>query len=141
MSDLLIRAGAQVSAANEAGATPLLLATMNGNAAMIEALIKAGADPNAPLTRSGDTALMMAARTGKIDAVRALADHGANVNAAESWGGTTALMWAVSERHPEVVKRLIERGANVNAKSKLVPSASGRGFEGTTPIDSKPGDQ
>ena len=141
MSDLLIRAGAQVSAANEAGATPLLLATMNGNTAMIEALIKAGADPNAPLTRSGDTALMMAARTGKIDAVRALADHGANVNAAESWGGTTALMWAVSERHPDVVKLLIERGANVNAKSKLVPSASGRGFEGTTPINSKPGDQ
>ena len=113
---------------------PLQLAAVNGSAAMIERLIAAGADPNAPLTKSGDTALMMASRTGKVDAVRTLLDRGANVNAQETWGGTTALMWAVSEKHPEVVKLLIERGADVNARSYYVPSASGRGFEGTTPV-------
>ncbi len=52
--------------------TPLQLAALNGSAAMIEKLIKAGADPNAPLTASGDTALMMAARTGKTDAIKVL---------------------------------------------------------------------
>ena len=137
-ADLLIRAGANVSAANRDGATPLLLASINGNAAMIEKLIEAGADPNASLTKYGDTALMLAARTGKTDAVRMLLDHGAQVNAKESWGDTTALMWAVSELHPAAVKILIDHGADVNARSKFVPSATGRGFEGTTPVASKP---
>ena len=133
-ADLLIRAGANVSAANRDGATPLLLAAENGNAAMLEALIKAGADPNAPLTKYADTALMMAARTGKTDAIKVLLDHGANVNAKETWGDTTALMWAVSERHPDAVKILMARGADANARSKFVPSTTGRGFEGTTPV-------
>ena len=69
-ADLLIRAGAKVSAANRDGATPLQLAALNGNAAMIEKLVKAGVDPNAPLSASGDTALMLAARTGTTDAIR-----------------------------------------------------------------------
>jgi uncharacterized protein len=137
-ADLLIAAGAKVSAANHEGATPLLLASINGNAAMIEKLIKAGADPNGILTKTGDTALMMASRTGKLDAVKVLLDHGAKVNAKEAWGDTTPLMWAVAEKHPDVVKILIEHGADVNAKSKFVPSASGRGFEGTTPVAAKP---
>jgi ankyrin repeat protein len=41
-------------------------------------------------------------------------------------------------RYPEVAKMLIEHGADVNAKSYFVPSASGRGFEGTTPVPPKP---
>jgi ankyrin repeat protein len=138
-ADLLIRAGAKVASANRDGATPLLLATINGNSAMIDKLLKAGAPIDAPLTTDGDTALMMAARTGKIDAVKVLLDHGAQINAQESWGGTTALMWAVSERHPAVVKMLVEHGADVNARSKFVPSQTGRGFEGTTPVAPKPG--
>jgi ankyrin repeat protein len=138
LADLLLRDGAKVSAANQAGATPLLLATQNGNAAIIERLLTAGANPNAPLTKTSDTALMMAARTGKAEAVKVLLDHGAQVNAKETWGGTTALMWAVSERHPDVAKLLIEHGADVNAKSYFVPSASGRGFEGATPVPPKP---
>ncbi len=138
LTDLLIRAGAHVRAANEAGATPLLLATINGNAALIERLILAGADPNGALTKFADTAMMMSSRTGNVDAVKVLLDHGAEVNAKEKWGGTTALMWAVSERHSDVAKLLIDHGADVNAKSNFVPSASGRGFEGTTPVAAKP---
>ena len=137
-ADLLIKAGAKVSIANREGATPMLLAAMNGNAAMIERFLKAGADPNAPLSQFGDTALMMASRTGKPDSVKMLLSHGAQVNAKETWGDTTALMWAVAEGYPAVVKMLIDAGANVNAASKFVPSATGRGFEGATPRDSKP---
>jgi ankyrin len=133
--DLLIRAGANVSAANREGATPMQIAATIGNAAMIEKLIKGGADPNASLSPYNDTALMFAARTGKPDAVKTLLDNGAKVNAKESWGDTTALMWAVSEAHPAVVKLLVDRGADVNARSKFVPSATGRGFEGATPVD------
>src|SRR6516225_3772276 len=66
-ADLLIKAGANVTAANREGVMPMELAALNGSAAMIERLIKAGADPNASLSKFGDTALMFAARTGKID--------------------------------------------------------------------------
>jgi uncharacterized protein len=138
MTDMLLRAGAQHSAANQSGATPMLLAAMNGSSAILERLIQAGADPNAPVSNTGDTALMMAARTGNVDAAKVLLAHGAQVNAKETWGGTTALMWAVSERHPEVVRLLVDHVADVNVKSNFVPSASGRGFEGTAPVAPKP---
>jgi ankyrin repeat protein len=138
-TDLLIRAGANVSAANREGVMPMQLAALNGNAAMLEKLIKAGANVNALLTSSGDTALMMASRTGKPDAVKLLLDNGAQINAKETWGDTTALMWAVAEGHTAIVKMLIDKGADVNARTKFVPSATGRGFEGATPVASKPG--
>ena len=48
-------------------------------------------------------------------------------------------MWAVSERHPAAVKMLIDHGADVNARSKFVPAANGRGFEGRTPVAPQPG--
>ena len=133
-ADLLLRAGAKVSASNREGVMPMQLAAINGNAAMMDKLIKAGADPNASLTKYGDTPLMMASRTGKTEAIKVLLDSGATVNAKESWGNTTALMWAVSEQHPSAVKMLIDRGADVNARSNFVPSANGRGFEGSSPV-------
>ena len=55
------RAGANVKAANRYGVTPLSLACTNGSAADVELLLKAGADPNAPLP-GGETPLMTAAR-------------------------------------------------------------------------------
>jgi uncharacterized protein len=133
-AELLIEAGARVSAKTREGVTPLQLAAINGSAAMLGRLLRAGADANAPLTAAGDTALMMAARTGKIDAIRALLEANANVNATESWGGTTALMWAVAEGHVDATARLIAAGADVNARSHYVAAANGRGFEGRTPL-------
>ena len=135
---LLIRTGANVSGANRTGVTPMRLATINGSAAMIEALLEAGVDPNAPLTPHGDTALMMAARTGKPDAIQVLLDSGADVNTPEAWGGTTALMWAISEHHPAAVEMLVEHGAEVNVTSKVVAVARRRGAEGTAPEDFGP---
>jgi len=133
-ADLLIKAGANVTAKNREGVMPLQLAALNGNAAMIERLIKAGVSANMPLSKDGDTALMIAARTGRTAAVKTLLDNGAQVNATETWGGTTPLMWAVSERHLDTVKELLAHGANVNAHSYFIPSAHGRGFEGATPV-------
>ena len=83
---------------------------------MIQALLDAGADPNAVLGE-GETPLMTAARTGNVAAVRMLAVRGANVNATEAWRGQTALMWAAAEDHEPVARLLIELGADVNVRS------------------------
>jgi len=133
-ADLLIAAGARVAARTREGVTPIQLAAVNGSAALLERLVRAGADVNAPLTPTGDTPLMMAARTGKTDAIRVLLEAGAQVNAQESWGGTTPLLWAVSEGHSDAATLLIDAGADVNARSHYVAAANGRGFEGRTPV-------
>ena len=59
---LLLRAGADAKAVNRYGATPLSEAATAGNAAMVAALLKAGADPNTLTTADGETVLMTAAR-------------------------------------------------------------------------------
>src|SRR5882672_5778648 len=56
----LVAGGANVRAANRYGVTPLSLACITGNAAMITVLLEAGADPNTALPE-GETALMTAA--------------------------------------------------------------------------------
>jgi uncharacterized protein len=114
----LIADGVDVKAPNRYGATPLSLACTNGNAAIIELLLKAGADANETLP-GGETALMTAARTGKVDAVTALLKHGADVNAKESRRGQTPIMWAAAEGHAAVVEALIAAGADFRAS---VPS-------------------
>jgi len=125
---LLLGAGANVQAANRVGATPLFLATLNGNAAMVEKLLKAGADANAPVLSHGETPLMMAARSGSADTVKVLLDQGAKVNAAETLRGTTAIMWAAEQGHSAVVELLAEHGADLHAQSKTLTPIGRRGL-------------
>jgi ankyrin repeat protein len=120
MAAALIQAGADAAKPNRSGATPMFLATEIGSGAMIDVLLKAGVDPNAPVLTNGETPLMMSARTGKLDAVRLLLDRGAKVDAVETLRGTNALMWAAEQGHEPVVKLLIERGAAVGSQSKVI---------------------
>jgi ankyrin repeat protein len=119
-ADLLICAGANVKTANRFGATPLSLAATNGNAAMIEKLLKAGEDANAVVSESGDTVLMLAARTGKPDAVAMLLNHGADVNKTNATG-QTALMWAAAERNAAAVQVLVDHKADLAARTHAAP--------------------
>src|SRR6058998_3781955 len=83
LAKLLLYAGANVKATTRIGGyTPLLIASRDGDAPMIDALLGAGADANSA-TANGATALMLAASSGKVDAVKTLMAHGANVNAKE----------------------------------------------------------
>ena len=63
-AQLLIRAGANVKAASRYGVTPLSEAATYGSSALVEALLKAGADVNTLTTERGETVLMTAARGG-----------------------------------------------------------------------------
>ena len=120
-SEALIRAGADVNAANRYGVTPLSLAAGNGNAGLLDVLIKAGASAKTAdaSLREGRTLLMLAARTGSAEAVKLLVAQGGDVNAVESRTGTTALMWAASENRADAVRALAAAGADVNARSKV----------------------
>ena len=112
----LLRAGADVSLANNYGATPMSLAAEVGNTEMLKLLLEAGANADSP-NPDGQTALLAVARTGNVEAAQLLLNHGATVDAREKWGGQTALMWASARRHPEMMQLLISKGADVNARS------------------------
>jgi ankyrin repeat protein len=114
--DKLLRAGANVTAANRYDITALYLACVNADPAMIERLLKAGADANAT-GPDGETALMTVAHSGNVEAAKILLAHRANVDATENWRGQTALMWAVGQSHPEMVRELVAHGADVNKRS------------------------
>ena len=122
IGELLVRAGANVKAANRYGVTPLSLACTNGNAAMVDLLLKAGADPNTPLP-GGETPLMTAARSGTLRPVQALLSHGASVDSKDDRRGQTALMWAAAEGHADVAQALIDAGADIRVRlaSGLTP--------------------
>ena len=112
----LIEAGADVSAANDYGATAMGLAAEIGHTELLRLLLDAGADVDSP-NPEGQTALMAVARTGNVEAARLLLDRGATVDAREHWGGQTALMWASARRHPAMMELLISHGADVDARS------------------------
>jgi len=89
---------------------------VNANPAMIDRLLKAGADANAS-GPEGETSLMTVAHTGNVEAAKVLLAHGAKVDARESWRGQTALMWAAGQSHPAMMRELLAHGADVNARS------------------------
>jgi uncharacterized protein len=115
----LLAAGANVKVTTrEGGITPLFMACTNGNAAIIDALLKAGADANS-LKANGTTALMLAAASGNPQAVNLLLDRGAKVNAKESVHGQTALMFAAALNRDEVVGILLAHGADPNIATSV----------------------
>jgi ankyrin repeat protein len=92
---------------------------VNGSAAVVERLLKAGVSANTtgPL---GETALHLCARTGRPEAAKVLIANGASIDAVESWRGQTPLMWAAADGHAEMVKLLVEAGADVRARSAII---------------------
>ena len=114
----LIRAGADVSIANNYGATAMSVAAEAGNTEMIRLLLNAHANPDSP-NPLGQTALMAVARTGNVEAASLLVKAGARVNAREQWSGQTALMWASAQKQPEMVRFLLKHGAEVDARGTV----------------------
>ncbi len=97
---------------------PLSIAAMEGNNAMIEFLLKQGANVNAIDDADGTTPLMHAIQQQHADTAKLLISKGANVNA-QSHSKETPLMIAVIYRlNNELITSLIQAGADVNANVK-----------------------
>jgi ankyrin repeat protein len=120
LAQMLMYAGANLRATTRLnGYTPLFLASREGRAPVVEALLKAGAEAD-PRSSTGSTPLMLAAASGNADAVKLLLDGGANANAHENARGQTPLMFAAAYDRVAAVELLTKRGANLGATSKVV---------------------
>jgi ankyrin repeat protein len=123
MADVLLRAGAKVSAVTRIGNyTPLHVAAKAGSAEVAKRLLDAGSDVNGATTNGGATALHFAAASGSAETVTALLDHGAKLNPRENEWGQTPLMFAAAYNRADVIRKLSERGAR---RCVITPSQSG----------------
>src|SRR2546421_8314066 len=98
----LIKAGADVNAANRYGVTPLSLAAANGNDRLIELLLMSGANTktaDASLT-GGRTLLMLAARTGSVASIRQLLANGGEAHTAAKPAGADGRGWGGRAKTP-----------------------------------------
>ena len=108
----LIKAGANVNAAEEDGWTALMHACDGGHEQCARALIEAGA--NIEATDEHDwTALMFACEDGHDLCARTLLENGAAIDAVTR-DGATSLMLASQNGNEACVNLLIELGAAVN---------------------------
>lgn len=124
MAQMLVYAGAKAAASLRINAmTPLFFACQNGNAGMVELLLKAGADPNAAL-KNGATPLMYGSRAGDAQVVRLLLDKGASPNTVEPGRGETALMFAAASNRAEAIQVLLSHGARATATTKVLDIAA-----------------
>jgi quinoprotein dehydrogenase-associated probable ABC transporter substrate-binding protein len=103
----LVEAGADPGRpVGDGGYTPLMLATANHAAPLVEALLKKGADVNAR-NSGGVTALMIAAANGRADMVELLMHAGANAQV-QNDRGDTALSIARAKGDEKVIRLLGE---------------------------------
>lgn len=85
---------------------------------MLELLLSAGADVNAPVDDNGTTALQRAAHMGHMAAVKILVAARANVNAPPGReSARTALQWACERGDIPLMEFLLQHGANVNLRA------------------------
>ena len=105
--------GADVTAADPDGTTPLHWAVHANDDAIVGLLLEAGADA-AAANRYGVRPLSLACTNGNAAVAELLLDAGADANTALA-EGETALMTAARTGSLDVVRLLLERGADVNA--------------------------
>jgi ankyrin repeat protein len=105
---------------NESSQTPLMIASGNGHADIVDFLLQNGANVNA-VNRSGETALIRIAQNSIINKdvqltiVEQLILAGSTINAQEKYG-KTALILATESDSPKTVRKLLENGADISIK-------------------------
>ena len=120
----LIAAGAKVNGLEkgEDGQRPLQAAVESGEDAIVELLVRAGADANGR-DRKGRTPIMMLSDDSTEEMVRTLVTYGADLRAKDK-KKRTVLHYAAEADQAELIKRLLILGADPNA----------RDIDGMTPL-------
>jgi len=110
----LLRDGSDVNGAQGDGMTALHWAGMQGNAAMVEVLLYAGANSEATTRLGGFTALHLASKNGHAEAITTLAGAGADATSRTATGATP-LHLAAASGSAGAVSALVASGAQVDA--------------------------
>ncbi len=112
----LLGEGVTPDTRDAAGYTPLMLAVIHGQPAIVDLLVDAGAAVNAR-NRAGLTPLMLAGINGNAAILKRLMDRGADVNG-RTPAGWTALTYAAWRGYPDIVRLLLARGADGRTRDR-----------------------
>ncbi len=118
---VLLENGADVNVQDESwlktGRTPLMYAVLQGDAALVEALLAKGARKDLK-NKEGDTALSLA-KKAKLEYITQLLESSTAAGSAKPVDpAVDPLFIAIKEGRPEAVKALIAKGVNVNLRTE-----------------------
>jgi ankyrin repeat protein len=120
LMEVLLYAGATLEPTTRLGGyTPLHLASREGRAATVTALLEAGADESR-YTDTGVSSLHLAAEAGDSEAVAALLERGADVDARDGGAERTPLMFAAAFNRLEALRVLLDAGADVSLETRVI---------------------
>jgi len=115
--ETLLGEGASLRAADERGASPLLMATKNGHRDVVALLLEKGASVNQP-RHDGVTPFMIAVQEGNPDIVALFLEKGKDVNVrAPLVAGITLLHVAAHRGNREIVLMLLKHGGDKYART------------------------
>jgi ankyrin repeat protein len=129
----LLKAGAPVDMLSVGGWAPVHYAARDNNAAMLELLLRYGADTETRTTQSNArgidltqyTALHIAAINGSTEAVACLLDAGADLDAKGApvpvYGGQTRRETALDMANDQATKKLLQ--SRIERRARRVPTA------------------
>jgi ankyrin repeat protein len=125
MAGQAIRAGEDVNEKNDKGMFPLWSAVWNGDAKMVEMLIKAGGDARQKFKGEKEISLLdISAQEGPLEVAQLLVRAGCDVNE-KDLRGQTPLRIAARNGRTDIVKYFLSKGADVDTK----------GDDGATPLE------
>jgi len=113
----LIQQGANVNELDGGGDAPLVMAAYLGHDAIVEMLLKAGADVKAVDPGMKATALHAASYAGRTEAARLLVKYKIDIDKQGPNNGYTALHDAIWQDNVDVARVLVEAGARLDLES------------------------
>lgn len=114
---LLIEHKVNLNAMNRVGQTPLAWAARFGHIAIVDLLLKSGADPNSAGKTYQLTPLIGAAVNGNVTIGSLLIENNASIDTKDVVNNASALHWALWYKHEDFAKLLITQNADYTYKA------------------------